>query len=159
VEVVSLGESKHSHRLSQSEKANKMNNITKATRTIILSSLTTSLGFLFLSSPSMADQEVLYANCAELQKVMNDYSQGKRYKGFEKVQMMRRNLTYGGKYILICNGGTIIDRGEGTICHGYIGYSYAPIVAGADYYASWGKSDGTPNTYDTGKGNYCRSIK
>ncbi len=62
--------------------------------TIILSSLTISLGFSSLPSPSIAAREVFYKNCAELQKVMNDYNPGDRYEGFERAVMMRRNYEH-----------------------------------------------------------------
>jgi hypothetical protein len=129
-------------------------------RTVFLSSLIVSAGFLSLPSSSMADEQKFYRNCAELQKVINGRNPTLTLRGFERVQMMRRNLTdYAGNYILLCNSGTIIDREEGTICRGYIGYSYAPHVSGADYYARWGKADGTPNINDTGQEKYCRRIK
>jgi hypothetical protein len=129
-------------------------------RAVFLSSLISGAGFLSLSSSSMADEQKFYRNCSELQKVINSRNPALTLKGFEKVQMMRRNLTdYAGHYVLFCNGGTIIDREEGTICRGYIGYSYAPHASSANYYAEWGKTDGTPNGNDTGQEKYCRRIK
>jgi hypothetical protein len=132
--------------------------LTLLSQTVFLASLTTILGFLALPLPSMADREYVYRNCAELQKDMNDHNPQLTLKGFEKVQMRRRNLDY-EQYMVFCNGGIIVNRELGTICRGYIGYSYARIVAGADYYARWGETDGLPNFGDTGIENYCRWIK
>jgi hypothetical protein len=138
-----------------------MNNLTSSiymARSIILSSLIASAGFLSFPSVSMADREELYRNCAELQKHINDNNPTLTVRGFQRVQMIRRNLDY-EKYIILCNGGIIVDRKVGTICRGYIGYSYARIVAGSDYYVRWGKANGLPNEGDTGVENYCRLIK
>jgi hypothetical protein len=130
------------------------------TQVIVLSSLIASLGFLATPKPSIADREILYKNCAGLQKVMNDYNPGHKYKGFEKVKMTRRNYYDGSEqYMVFCNGGIVIDREAGTICRGYIAYSFARIAAIARYYSDWGETNGLPNNSDTGKGNYCRLIK
>jgi hypothetical protein len=140
------------------EAVKKMNSISKIARTIILALVAANLGVLFLPSSSMADREYFYKNCAELQKVMNDYSRGKKYEGFEKVKMMKRITGY-EKYMVFCNGGIIVDREVGTICRGYIGYSFSRIGGGADYYAAWGETRGVPNFNDTGAEKYCRLIK
>jgi hypothetical protein len=129
----------------------------RTTRTIILSLLTVSLGFLASPPPSIADREVFYSNCAELQKVMNDYNPGYKYEGFGKVKMIRRNADY-GKYIVFCNGGIVIDREEGTICSGYIAYSFSRVGGAAHYYSRWGRTEGLPNDNDTGRNRYCRRI-
>ena len=127
-------------------------------RIIILSSLTVGLGILSLSSPLIADQESFYRNCAELQKVINSRNPYLTLKRFEKVKMMRRSLGY-ENYTIFCNGGTIINREVGTVCRGYIGYSFSRIGGGADYYAAWGETNGSPNFNDTGAEKYCRLIK
>jgi hypothetical protein len=127
-------------------------------QTIILSSLIASLGLLSLPSLSMADREEFYRNCAELQKHLNDYNPRLTIKGFEKVRMMRRSVGY-ENYVIFCNGGIVVDRELGTICRGYIGYSFSRIGGGADYYARWGQTNGSPNFNDTGAEKYCRLIK
>jgi hypothetical protein len=127
-------------------------------RTIILSLLTASLGLLILPTPLIADREYIYKNCAELQKDMNDHNPTLTLKGFEKIRMTRRSLGY-ESYTIFCNGGIVIDREVNTICRGYIGYSFSRIGGGADYYARWGKTDGSPNFNDTGAEKYCRLIK
>jgi hypothetical protein len=127
-------------------------------RTVILSSLTASLGILNLTSPSIADQEVIYRNCAELQKVISNRNPGDRYQGFEKSKMMRQNYEH-GQYMVFCNGGIIRDRAEGTICRGYIAYSFHPIPSVSHYYARWGRTEGPPNFNDTGQDRYCRRIQ
>jgi hypothetical protein len=136
---------------------NKLTSSVYMARTIILSSLMASAGFLSLPSPSRADREVLYRNCAELQKHLNDNNPGLTVKNFEKVQMMRRTVGY-EKYMIFCNGGIVIDKRIGTICRGYIGYSFSRIGGGSDHYATWGKTNGLPNFNDVGADNYCRRI-
>jgi hypothetical protein len=131
--------------------------LTKTTRMIIISSLIASLGFLTLPLPSTADREYIYKNCAQLQKIMNEYNPGAKFEGFENVKMMRRTLGY-EKYMIFCNGGIITDGSEGTICNGYIGYSFSRIGGGAQYYGTWGRTNGLPNFNDNDKGNYCRWI-
>jgi hypothetical protein len=116
------------------------------------------LGILNLSSPSIADQEHFYKNCAELQKVINSRNPNLTLKSFEKVKMMRRSLGY-ENYTIFCNGGVIVNREVGTIRRGYIGYSFSRIGGGADYYADWGETNGSPNFNDTGAERYCRLIK
>lgn len=165
VEVVKVGISNHSHTLSE-HKTKQMSNINEVKRpvhvirTIILSLLTTSLGSLFLPSPSMADREYFYRNCAELQKVMSDHNPSEKYEGFEKVKMRRRNLIHEA-YIVYCNGGfhTTKSRSGTMICRGYIAYSFNPIPAVANYYARWGRTEGLPNDNDIGQEKYCRLIK
>jgi hypothetical protein len=139
---------------------NKLISSVYVTQTIVLSLLIASAGFISFPSPSKAQitgPEVLYRNCAELQKHLNENNPGDRYEGFEKVKMIRRKLGY-SKYTVFCNGGIVTDGAEGTICRGYIGYSFSPIGGAAHYYAAWGKTNGLPNFNDTGKGNYCRRI-
>jgi hypothetical protein len=138
-----------------------MNKVTKTiyiTRTIILSSLIASSGCLSLPSPSIAAREYFYKNCAELQKVVNDYNPGLTVKGFEKINMERRYLDYETR-IVFCNGGIIINRELGTVCRGYIAYSFARYAGAAHYYSRWGKTEGLPNDGDTGVEKYCRLIK
>ena len=137
---------------------NKLTSSGYMARTIVLSSFMASVGSPLLPLPSMADEQKFYRNCAQLQKHLNDNNPELTVKGFEKAKMIRRDLN-AEKYIVFCNGGIITDRNEGTICRGYIAYSYARIVAGADHYARWGKTNGLPNLYDTGKENYCRWLK
>jgi hypothetical protein len=141
---------------------NKLISFIYTAQTIISCSLIASAGFLFLPSPSIAEEipgrEKAYRNCAELQKHLNDNNPGDKYEGFEKAKMMRRNLDY-EKYIIFCNGGIVTDASEGTICRGYIAYSYAGIPATARYYARWGQTKGLPNDSDTGQKYYCRWIK
>jgi hypothetical protein len=127
-------------------------------RTIILSSLTASLGILNLPSPSMAAIEEIYRNCAELQKVISDRNPGDRYQGFERATMMRQNFEH-GQYAVFCNGGIIKDITQGTICRGYIAYSFHPIPSVSHYYARWGRIEGAPNFNDTGQDSYCKRIK
>jgi hypothetical protein len=157
-----MARSEHSYRLNESETKDRNNMKVKllndTARMAILSSLTVSFSFLALPSPSMADREYVYRNCAELQKVINDYNPRLTVKGFERVQMKRRNADY-EKYMVFCNGGIIVDREVGTICNGYIGYSFSRIGGGADYYVRWGRTDGSPNFNDTGVEKYCRLIK
>jgi hypothetical protein len=126
-------------------------------RTIILSSLIASAGFLSLPSPSVADREEVYRNCAQLQKHLNDNNPELTVRGFEKTRMMRRNSDY-EKYTVYCNGGIVIDRGEGTICRGYIGYFLSRIGGRSYHYADWGETDGLSNNHDTGRNRYCRRI-
>jgi hypothetical protein len=127
------------------------------TRVMILTSMT--VGLELIASPSMADKEHVYRSCAELQKVMNDHNPELTLKGFEKVQMMRRNYDGTEQYMVFCNGGIVIDKEAGTVCRGYIGYSFARIAGIADYYARWGKTRGLPNFNDTGVEKYCRLMK
>jgi hypothetical protein len=107
---------------------------------------------------AMADREEFYRNCAELQKHINDYNPTLTVKGFERVSMERRYLDYEVRTVF-CNGGIITDREVGTVCRGYIGYSFSRIGGGANYYVRWGKTNGLPNFGDTGVERYCRLIK
>ncbi len=138
---------------------NKLTASVYLAQTIILSSLITSLGLLSLPLPSMADQEEFYRNCSELQKRLNERNNPrKKYGGFEKIKMMKRITGY-EKYMVFCNGGVIVDREVGTICRGYIGYSFSRIGGGAHYYSAWGETKGVPNFNDTGVEKYCQLIK
>jgi hypothetical protein len=154
--------SKRIHK-SVASKTKQINNMkimipTYKARMIILYSLTVILGLLASPSSSMADREYIYRNCAELQKVMNDHNPELTLKGFEKVKMMKRITGY-EKYMVFCNGGIVVDKEVGTICRGYIGYSFSRIGGGADYYARWGETNGSPNFNDTDAEKYCRLIK
>jgi hypothetical protein len=128
------------------------------TQNIILFSLMASVEFMFTPLPSVANREVRYRNCAELQKHLNDNNPQLTIKRFENIKMVRRVLGY-QKYTVFCNGGIVIDRELGTICRGYIGYSSSPIGGGDDHYATWGETNGSPNFNDTGAEKYCRLIK
>jgi hypothetical protein len=157
-----MARSEHSYKLNESKIKNgnsmKVKLFNDTARMAILSSLTVSFSFLALPSPSMADREYVYRNCAELQKVINDYNPRLTVSKFEKVKMVRRSLGY-ESYTIFCNSGIIVDREVGTVCRGYIGYSFSRIGGGADYYVRWGRTDGSPNFNDTGVEKYCRLIK
>jgi hypothetical protein len=155
----------YGYRLNESKLATKrissMNRTTKpahVVRKVIISLLTANLGLLILPSSSIAAREYFYKDCAELQKVINDYNPTLTVKGFEKVSMKRRYLDYEVRMVF-CNGGIIIDREVGTVCRGYIGYSFSRIGGGANYYVRWGRTEGLPNDGDTGAEKYCRLIK
>jgi hypothetical protein len=99
-----------------------------------------------------------YRSCAQLQKRINDNNPTRTVKGFERAELMRKTLAENA-YVVYCNGGTIINRDNGTVCRGYIGYGYSPSAGTAGYYGSWGWTDGFPNDADTGKERYCRKLK
>jgi hypothetical protein len=130
---------------------------------LILSASVTISGFLSIQSSSMAiveqGPEVIHRSCTQLQKSLNDRSNPDiEYKGFEKSVMGRRKLTIAGKYVIFCNGGIVTDRTDGTICRGYIGYSYSYVASRGVYYGDWGQVNGEPNFNDTDQGKYCRWI-
>jgi hypothetical protein len=131
----------------------------------IASVLTANLGLLFcpslsLARPDVYGREIRYGSCAQLQKRMNnvDNQIGIKYRGFEKSNLTVKTLIDNG-YFVYCNGGTIIDNEQKTICRGYIGYGYSPKMGIAQYAGDWGQTDGTPNGDDTDKGKYCRRIR
>jgi hypothetical protein len=132
-------------------------------RRLALFSPITIAGFLLVPSSSMAIVELgsenVHRNCAQLQRSLNDRSNPNvEYKGFEKKVMGRRQVTIAGRYIVFCNGGIVIDKTDGTICNGYIGYSYSYVERRGEYYGDWGRSYGTGNFNDTDQGKYCRWI-
>jgi hypothetical protein len=132
-------------------------------RNLILSSSTIIVGFLFVQSSSMAivelGPEVVHRSCVQLQKSLNDRSNPDvEYKGFEKKVMQRRQLTVAGRYAVFCNGGIVIDKTDGTVCRGYVGYSYSCVAGRGEYYGDWGIANGTGNFNDTDQGKYCRWI-
>jgi hypothetical protein len=105
----------------------------------------------------MRTRRIDYGNCSELQKDMNSHNRGGTFKGFERSELMRRNYSESGTFMVYCNGGVIVNRVNGTICYGYIAYSYFP--GESEYYGSWGWTDGSSNSADTGKERYCRRLK
>jgi hypothetical protein len=132
-------------------------------RSLVLFSPITIAGFLFTSSSSMAivelRPEVVHRSCAQLQRSLNDRSNPDvECKSFEKKVMGRRQLTIAGRHIVFCNGGIVIDKTDGTICSGYVGYSYSYVERRGVYYGDWGRLNGTPNLNDTDQGRYCRWI-
>jgi hypothetical protein len=141
---------------------NKLISPLHMTRNIVLPALIAIAEFLSLPSLSMSQMpgsEKFYKSCAELQKHLNDNNPGEKYEGFEKAKMGRKYFDYEIRMVF-CNGGIITDRNEGTVCRGYIAYSYARVAGTARYYGSWGTIRGEKtNLYDTDKGNYCRLIK
>jgi hypothetical protein len=139
---------------------------TRIAHSIMLLSPITITGLLFSPSSSIAGREiapeVVHRNCAQLQRTMNNRNNPDyEYKGFEKVKMRRQTITIAGRYVVTCNGGTIIDRTDGTICNGYIAYAYTPTEGLADFYADWGRAyDGIAGNLNntTGQEKYCRWI-
>jgi hypothetical protein len=131
---------------------------------VFLSLLMIDLILSLFSLPSTAYEvygpEIRYGSCAQLQGGINNYNRnrGRTYKGFEKAGLMRRSYAE-YTYMVYCNGGIIVNREKGTICRGYIGYSYSRLEGTATYYGSWGWTDGSPNDADSGRERYCRKLK
>jgi hypothetical protein len=99
-----------------------------------------------------------YSNCSELQRDMNSHNRGEIFKGFERSEMGRRGYSE-GDYMLYCNGGVIVSRADRIICRGYIAYGYSPTGGTSEYFRSWGRTDGSSNSADTGKERYCKKLK
>jgi hypothetical protein len=102
--------------------------------------------------------EVNYKSCSRLQEDMNNHNRGETFKGFERSKLMRRGYDENA-YMVYCNGGVMVNRVTGIICRGYIAYGYSPSVGESEYYRSWGWTDGSSNSLDTGKERYCRKLK
>jgi hypothetical protein len=103
--------------------------------------------------------ETHYSSCAQLQNRMNKYNNPVRaVKGFERAELMRRTY-HGNTYMVYCNGGTLVNRDNGTTCRGYIGYGYDPESGTGAYFGRWGWTDGLPNDADSGKERYCKRLK
>jgi hypothetical protein len=127
-----------------------------------LSLLVMSLGILSFSSSStrseIREPEMRYRNCAQLQKRMNDNNPHIKFRSFEGAILGRR-MYADNVYMVYCNNGAMVNTEKRIMCKGYIGYSYDPTIGTAEYYGSWGWTDGTPNGADGDKGHYCRKIK
>jgi hypothetical protein len=131
---------------------------------MLLSSSIASMGLLCFPSSLAASgdiygAEVRYTNCSQIQKRMNMANYPNAiFRGFEKANLKR--YTYADfQYLVYCNGGTITDREDNTICRAYIGYMYSPKLGIAQYVDRWGRTDGSPNFNDNNKDDYCRRIK
>jgi hypothetical protein len=130
----------------------------------ILSSSIANLGLSCFPLSSVASGDIRgarvdYVNCSQLQKRMNKANYPNIvFKGFETANLTK--ATYGNsRYLLYCNGGTIIDREEKTICRSYMGYMYSPKLGIAQYVADWGWTNGVANFGDSNKDDYCRRMK
>jgi hypothetical protein len=143
---------------------NKLKLSTNIFRQVALVSMIGSSWLIFLPSLSawgeLREREVLYENCAQLQKRMNIKNNPNNliFKGFERVSLLSTRRSYGERFVY-CNGGKIIDKEERTICIGYIAYVYAPHRGASMYFGDWGITDGRPNGDDDDKNRYCRKLK
>jgi hypothetical protein len=116
------------------------------------------LSFLSSSRSEVREPEINYRSCTQLQKRMNKVNNPLfKFAGFERANLGRRMYAH-NEYMVYCNGGTIVDREEKTVCKGYIAYSYDPTIGTANYYGDWGWTDGTPNGADGGKRRYCQLL-
>jgi hypothetical protein len=143
----------------------KVKSPVNAIRYAVVSSLMVNLGLFLCPSSSVArpdvyGPEIRYGSCSQLQKRMNnvDNQIGIKYGGFERAELMLKTRIYNA-YLVYCNGGTIIDKEEKTVCRGYIGYAYSPRLGIAQYFGTWGWTDGSPNDADGGKERYCKRLK
>jgi hypothetical protein len=130
---------------------------------VTLCSMIGNLWFMFFPSASRSGDvygpEIKYRSCSQLQKKMNVRNNPNFvYRGFETAALTLRTRAEQA-YFVYCNGGKIIDKEEGTVCSGYIAYTYSPELGIAQYFGDWGRTDGSPNGADSGKERYCRRLK